>query len=151
MGQLKKSRLSVPVRSCKSPRYITEQLAFQKLFRNSSTINSHKGHPPALAVIMDALSEHLFSCSALSNQKNIGGRPAVSSCRLHSGYHNRRLSRDIAAILDKAVHIFFIACQYILKLPSKGQVLPVYSKDRLRFPVHGCKLKIRVNQQNAIV
>ena len=64
--------------------------------------------------------------------------------------------QHIAAILDKAVHIFFIACQYILKLPSKGQgvngqVLPVYSKDRLRFPVHGCKLKIRVNQQNAIV
>ena len=65
--------------------------------------------------------------------------------------------QHIAAILDKAVHIFFIACQYILKLPSKGQgvngqVLPVYSKDRLRFPhFMAVSLKIRVNQQNAIV
>lgn len=133
MGQLKKSRLSVPVRSCKSPRYITEQLAFQKLFRNSSTINSHKGHPPALAVIMDALSEHLFSCSALSNQKNIGGRPAVSSCRLHSRYHNRRLSRDIVKPVagnmapftdpfsDVMLHALdFFHCLHIDHIPADG-------------------------------
>ena len=58
----------------KGPFHITEQLAFQQIFRQSGTIHRHKGTVLAKAFTVDGAGCQFLSGAAFSGDQDIGGR-----------------------------------------------------------------------------
>ena len=74
MSDFEKASLSFLGCSCKSPSDIPEQFALKNLFREGSTVNSHKGPLITTASVMDTLGKYFFagSCFALDEYCGIG-------------------------------------------------------------------------------
>ena len=70
MGLLEQSHFSSPAGARKSPLHITEQLTFQQIFRQSCTIDGHKGAVLPPAAVVNALGKQFLSGARFPGDEN---------------------------------------------------------------------------------
>src|SRR5208282_4341390 len=95
IGLLKEPLFPSLQRSGKRAFLIAEQFAFQKIFSQGSTVDSHKLSLPSCASVMDSVSKKLFSRSAVAPQYNSGRGVGSHAGLLLGPYHCGTVPDDV--------------------------------------------------------